>query len=300
MRRLAIAVGCGVVLLGSAGCRGGAERRAAKYVPDGAQIIGGVDIQALVSTDAYKSGTEMDEDAKEALEEFRKCNVDPEKMEAVVVGGNEKGRSVAILVGPGIGDEDNIKCLSDKFNSEFGGDGEIEFEKQDGYQTFKVAAGMYEGVIIDSKTLAISDAGWADDVRELAAGQGTAAINGSLREVYKKANVRKDMWVAAVMPKEAGKELGKAGAAQTVTGWLDYGSGFTAEFTATFEDSEHAEDALDEAQEGLAALRGLAALVEVPPGMLSDVEMETSGSELRVQWAVDQKVLDELAERAGR
>ncbi len=299
MRRWAIAVGCGALLLGSAGCRGGAERRAAKYVPDGAQIIGGVDVQAIVNTEAYKSGTEMDEEAKEALADFKKCNVDPEQLEAVVVGGNEKGRQVAIIVGPGMGNEDNIKCLSDKFGSEFGASGEIEFETQDGYKTFKVAAGMYEGLIIDRKTLAISDAGWADDVRELAAGKGTAAINGSLREVYKKANTRKDMWVAAVMP-DAAEDLGKAGAAQTVTGWLDYGSGFTAEFTATFEDSKHAEDALDEAQEGLAALRGLAMLAEIPSGMLSDVEMDTSGAELTIQWAVEQKVLDEVAERAGR
>lgn len=294
MKRLVVPTLATAALLSLSACKGGASADAASLIPDGAEMIGGVNIKALTRSSLYKDNEDTLEDnaeAKKALEALEKCDVDPLKLDALVFGASTKDDGFAlVIVGKGVGVEDNIKCVAEA-------EGEsVEFEDKNGHRAFKLDGGEDGwGYIVDKKTVALASESWADDVEELIDGKGDAAIKGSLKDIYKNTDHKKHIWFGGHVPENAGSRLGIDADAKDIAGWVDFSGGLALEVTASFDSKDDAKKMAEETQSKFDEVKGMAGIVGVPQSVVESVKIKAKGDEMVVKAKASKKELEEIS-----
>jgi hypothetical protein len=275
---------------------GGAE--AAKLVPDGAKMIAGINVKALMTSKLYtdnKAMIEQDEDAKEALAAMKECNLDPEKLESAVIGADDKEHFVAVISGEGIGVEANLKCIGDKVKEKTGKEPFV-IEDKDGKKVLNMDGGEAFGHLVSDKMLAVAHKDWDAQLLERIDGKGTAAVDGSLKDWYGKAPKDKHVWFAASSPAAAGAgDLGPAAEAKGVWGGLDLGDGLAIEVAAAFENAEKATSVAAEAQKGFDEVKGMAGMIGVPQTVVDSVKIEAKDTDLSVTARATKEELDQIS-----
>lgn len=297
MKRIATKTLVVTALVGLSACKGtGGGAEAAKLIPDGAQMMAGINVKALMTSTLYTENKEMmeqDEDAKEALAAMKECNLDPEKLDSAVIGADDKEHFVAVITGEGIGVEANLQCIGDKIKEKSGEDAWV-IEDKDGKKILNIDGGDAFGHMVSDKMLAIADKEWDAKLVERIDGKGTAAVDGSLKDWYGKAPKDKHLWFAAVTPEAAKGDLGPAGEAKGAWGGMDLSDGLAIEVAAAFENAEKATSVAEEAQKGFDEVKGMAGMIGIPSTVVDSVKIEAKDTDLTVSAKATKEELDQI------
>jgi hypothetical protein len=274
-----------VSLLVLPACKGGASADAVKLVPDEAEFIIGLNPKAITSSEAYKSvATELEgqEDYKEMMTAFEGCNLKPTEFDAIVIGANQSEEFVAVIVGDGIGEDDNATCII-KALQKSAGDPEIaEVTKVDGK---KVIEGTdARAYLVNKNMMAMATTGWQDKVGELIDGKGTPAIENSKKDLYGKVDTKGAMWFLADIPAElagmAALAAPEAAEVKTAAGTIDLSKGAAINLLAGFDSEDKAKTVATTLQGLFDGVKG-----EAPKelaGIVESVKIEASGNDVKI------------------
>lgn len=274
-----------VSLLVLPACKGGASADAVKLIPDEAEFIIGLSPKAITSSEAYKSVSaeiEAEEDYKEMITAFEGCGLKPTEFDAIVIGANQAEEFVAVVVGDGIGEDDNAVCVI-KALQKLGGDAEAaEVTKVDGK---KVIEGTdARAYLVNKNMMAMASTGWQDKVGELIDGKGSAAIDNSKKDLYGKVDTKAAMWFLAAVPPDlasmAAMAAPEAADVKTAAGTVDLSKGAAINLLAGFDSEDKAKAVAEKLQGLFDGVKG-----EAPKelaGMVESVKIEASGSDVKI------------------
>ena len=274
-----------VCLLALPACKGGASADAVKLVPDEAEFIVGLNPSAITGSEVYKefSGDlEKEADYKEFMSAFEDCGLEPNKFDAVVVGATQSEDFVLVVVGSGIGEDDNASCVI-KNIQKLGGDEEgAEVTKEDGKKVIQFTDGR--AYLVNKNMLAVATTSWEDKVGELIDGKGTAAIDGKKKDLYGKVDSKAAVWFIAEVPAElagmAAMAAPEATEVKTAAGSIDLSKGVAVTLLAGFEDDDKASATATKLQELFDGVKG-----DAPSEMSSVIEsvkIEASGPDVKL------------------
>lgn len=281
-------------------CKGGAAADAAKLVPDEADFIAGLSPKAISESELYKKLApkfESEDDYKKAVAMFEDCGLKPLEFDAVVVGANQSGEQVIVVVGDGVGKKDEATCAVNKFLTEAGKEANAEVVKESGNNVIDVED--FRVFLVSDKMLAIASSDWKDSVAELIDGKGKPAVENSKKDLMGKVDTKKAIWFVANIPPElagmaamAGPELTEI---KTAVGSIDLSKGLAMELVAGFGDDDKAKAAADKIQ----ALNemGKGQTPEELKGMSESVKIEASGSDVKLSASAS---MDEVEAAMGQ
>jgi hypothetical protein len=303
MKRTFATTTLAITLLGIGACKGGAGD-AVKYIPDNATLIAGINVGDVMKTQTYteimKPLVEKD-DTKEMLDAAAACNLGTDKWKSIVFAlASDMKNGVAVINADGIGKDDNLNCAAGKMKEKSGKDA-FKIEEKDGKKQLTGLDDGGVGYIVNENTLVIASKDWATPVAELIDGKGKAAIDGSLKDVYGRADTGKNIWVAGVIPTDMAKmtEGSPASGAKDAAVSLDFSSGLAVTASVGFGSADDATKKKDEMQkmwdENKAMASGAAGL---PQTAIDSVKIGTKDNAVTVEAALafdDVKKLSALA-----
>jgi hypothetical protein len=274
-----------VSLLVLPACKGGASADAVKLIPDEAEFIIGLSPKAITSSEAYKSiSTELEaeEDYKEMISAFEGCGLKPTEFDAIVIGANQAEDFVAVIVGDGIGEDDNATCIIKALQKAAGDEEIAEVTKVDGK---KVIEGTdARAYLVNKNMMAMATTAWQDKVGELIDGKGSPAIENSKKDLYGKVDTKAAMWFLADIPPElagmAAMAAPEAAEVKTAAGTIDLSKGAAVNFIAGFDSEDKAKAVAAKLQELFDSVKG-----EAPKelaGVVESTKIEASGTDVKV------------------
>jgi hypothetical protein len=284
MKRI-VTTSLAVSLLVLPACKGGASADAVKLVPDEAEFIVGLNPKTITGSELYKqfsSEFEKEEDFKEAMSSFEECGLKPTEFDAVIVGANQAEDFVAVIVGDGIGEDDNASCIIKNIQKMSGEEEVADVTKEDGKKIIQFTDGR--AYLVNNNMLALSTTAWEAKIGELIDGKGTPAIENSKKDLYGKVDSKAAVWFIADVPTElagmAAAAAPEATEVKTVVGTVDLSKGVAIDLIAGFPDEAKATATATKLQEAFDGLKGMA-----PPelgGVVESVKIEASGSDVKV------------------
>jgi hypothetical protein len=266
-------------------CKGGASADAVKLIPDEAEFIIGLNPKAITSSEAYKSVSadlEAEEDYKEMMSAFEGCGLKPTEFDAIVIGANQAEEFVAVIVGDGIGEDDNAVCIIKALQKAAGDEEIAEVTKVDGK---KVIEGTdARAYLVNNNMMAMATTAWQDKVGELIDGKGTPAIENSKKDHYGKVDTKAAMWFLADIPAElAGMAMmvaPEAAEVKTAAGTIDLSKGAAINLIAGFDTEDKAKVVAEKLQAMFDGVKG-----EAPKelaGVVESLKIEASGSDVKL------------------
>jgi hypothetical protein len=278
-------------------CKGGASADAVKLIPDQAEFIVGASPKAIGESELYKkfsSQFENEEDFKEVIAIFEDCGLKPFEFEAVVVGANQGGEFVAVVVGDSVGKKDEASCVIKNVQKSAGDEQIADVVKEDGKNVINFTDGR--AYLVNDNMLALATTEWQDAVGELIDGKGTAAIDNSKKDLMGKVDTKKAVWFVASVPAELAGMAAIAGAELTevksVAGSLDLSKGVALEFVAGFDDDTKAKAAADKVQAMYDEGKGQTP--EDLKTMSESVKIEASGSDVKLSASASIEDIDSV------
>lgn len=290
-----------VALFGLSACKGGAGD-AIKLIPEGANVIGGADLNALMNSSAYKDNVDKIETAetKEFLDAASACNVGKDKWKNVTFGMNTESpdKKVAMVVNvDGLGKKENLECISGKIK-EKAPDGEAPFtiEEADGKLTLKSDDGT--GYVVNDNMVVFAGADWASAVKELVDGKGKAAVDGNLKDLVGRANTKAHVWAAGEIP--ADMASGPAEGAKDATVAIDVSDGLGIDASVGFGDAEAAKAKADELNKMYDSQKGAAGAMGVPSTVTDSVKIEAKDTAVHVAAKATAEDLKKISDSVGK
>jgi hypothetical protein len=288
MKRLTTASLAVVAAFALSACKGGGGGAATKFIPDGAEFAGGVNVASLAKEDVFKDLKGMAEKNDEAgmAALAKECKVDVWALDSVVMAGTAKGdKEMAVVVsGSGVGAEANVKCLIDKAKEKGAGDDDF---KLDG-KTLTLDGGDATAYLVDDNTLVIAGKDWAGKVKEIVDGGGKSAKDGSLKDALGAVDAGKHIWMAGNIPAEmAGDAMG----AKSGWGTMDFsGGGLAVDGQAKFADADSAKKIVDmaNAQKDNPQAKGMA------PKTAESAKIEADGDKVKVSAKMPKDEFDKI------
>ncbi len=307
MRRTFATTTFAFALLGVAACKGGGGD-AAKFIPEAATMVGGVDLAGLQGTQSWKDNKEMVESqGKDVLDAMSACNLGLDKWKSLTVGFDPNGgdaKMSAVIVADGVGKKENLDCAAGKIKEKSGGEDPWTAE-EDG-KVLKMKEGGAVAYVVDDNTLVVAGKDWADSVKKLTKGEGKSAFDGSLKDVIGRTDTSKHVWFAGKLPDEAkgaAKMLGDVGEPQDIAGWMSMGSGLELFVAVGLKSSDEAGKAKDAIQTQFDGFKAMAGQVGVPQGVVDSVKFDTKDTAVTVSAKAsdeDMKVIEaKLKENMG-
>jgi hypothetical protein len=266
-------------------CKGGASADAVKLIPDEAEFIIGLNPKAITASEVYKSmSTELEADAdyKEMMSTFEGCGLKPTEFDAIVVGANQAEEFVVVVVGDGVGEDDNAVCIIKALQKAAGDEEIAEVSKVDGK---KVIEGTdARAYLVNKDMMAMATTAWQDKVGELIDGKGSPAIENSKKDLYGKVDTKAAVWFLAQVPPElagmAAMAAPEAAEVKTAAGTIDLSKGAAVNFIAGFDSEDKAKAVAEKLQGLFDGVKG-----EAPKelaGMVESVKIEASGSDVKI------------------
>lgn len=285
-------------LLGVAACKGGGGD-AAKFIPEAATVVGGVDLAALQSTQSWKDNKAMVESqGKEALDAMSACNLGLEKWKSVTFGvdpAGGDGKMAAVIVADGLGKKENLDCAAGKIKEK---DGKDPWTAEEDGKVLKLEKGQVI-YVVDDNTLAVAGKDWAESVKSLTKGEGKSAFDGALKDVIGRTDTGKHVWFAGKLPEDAaGMASGQLGATpQDVAGWLDLSGGvelWVAVGLASGDEATKAKESVEKQFEGMKAMAGQ---FGVPQPVVDSVKFDTKDTAVTVTAKASDAELKTIQEK---
>jgi hypothetical protein len=290
-------------LLGLAACKGGGGD-AAKFIPEAATVVGGIDLAAVQGTQSWKDNKAMlESQGKEQLDAMAACNLGLDKWKSVTFGVDPAGgdeKMAAVVVADGIGKKENLDCAAGKIKEQSGGKDPWTAENEG--KTLKMEDGNV-AYVIDDNTVVLAGKAWAADVEKLTKGEGKSAFDGQLKDIIGRTDTGKHVWFAGKLPddaKGAAKALGEGvGEPQDVAGWLDLSGGIELWVAIGFKSGEEATKAKEAGEKQFEAFKGMAGQFGVPQGVVDSVKFDTKDTAATVTAKATDADLKTLQEKMG-
>jgi len=289
-------------LLGLAACKGGGGD-AAKFIPEAATVVGGIDLAAVQGTQSWKDNKAMIESqGKEQLDAMAACNLGLDKWKSVTFGVDPAGgdeKMAAVIVADGLGKKENLDCAAGKIKEQNGGKDPWTAENEG--KTLKMEDGNV-AYVVDDNTVVLAGKAWAADVEKLTKGEGKSAFDGALKDVIGRTDTGKHVWFAGKLPddaKGAAKALGDVGEPQDVAGWLDLSGGVELWVAIGFKSSDEATKAKEAGEKQFEAVKGMAGQFGVPQGVIDSVKFDTKDSAATVTAKASDADLKTIQEKMG-
>lgn len=289
-------------LLGLAACKGGGGD-AAKFIPEAATMVGGIDLAGVQGTQSWKDNKAMIESqGKEQLDAMAACNLGLDKWKSVTFGVDPAGgdeKMAAVIVADGLGKKENLDCAAGKIKEQNGGKDPWTAENEG--KTLKMEDGNV-AYVIDDNTVVLAGKAWAADVEKLTKGEGKSAFDGQLKDVIGRTDTGKHVWFAGKLPddaKGAAKALGDVGEPQDVAGWLDLSGGVEAWVAIGFKSGDEATKAKEAGEKQFEAFKGMAGQFGVPQAVVDSVKFDTKDSAATVTAKISDADLKTLQEKMG-
>ncbi|MCH9685569.1 MAG: hypothetical protein K0V04_29330 [Deltaproteobacteria bacterium] len=307
MRRTFATTTFAVALLGVAACKGGGGGAAAKFIPEAATVVGGMDLSALQGTQSWKDNKSMVESqGKEVLDAMGACNLGLDKWKSVTFGVDPNGgdgKMVVAVVADGLGKKENLECAAGKIKEKAG---EEPWTAEEEGKVLKMKDGGAVAYVVDDNTVVLAGKDWAEDVKKLTKGEGKSAFDGSLKDTIARTDTGKHIWFAGKLPDEAkgmAKMAGDIGEPQDVAGWMDMSGGLELFVAVGLKSSDEAGKAKDAISTQFEAMKGMAGQFGVPQGVVDSVKFDTKDTAFTVSAkasAEDMKVIEgKLKENMG-
>jgi hypothetical protein len=285
MKRITTTLAISAALALSACSGGGGAGAATKYIPDAAEFVGGMSVSGLISASGQKAEIEeqinKDSEAKEMIEAAQACNLDPWKLDSIVMGGTSKEDFAAVITGAGFGKAENITCISGKIKEKKGGDKE-PITIADKKLTFTKGDDAF-GYLVDDNTLVMVSKGWDTAVKGLIDGTGTNAFDGSMKDATGLSDMGKHIWFAGKVPAESAGALGPAAGLAMAGGSMDFsGGGLAIAAAGKFADAAGATKAAEEANKAFEQGKAMAGMFGIPQGVVDSVKIAADGDKITV------------------
>ena len=297
MKRTFAITTCAAALFGLSACKGGAGD-AIKLIPEGANVIGGADLNALMNSTAYKENQEKIEsgEGKEMLDAAAACNVGKEKWKSVTFGMDaENPKKVAMVFEvEGLGKKENLECIQGKVK-EKGGE-EFTVEEAEGKLTIKADDGT--GYVVNDNMIVFAASDWTSSVKELIDGKGKAAVDGPLKDVVARANTKDHIWMAGNIP--ASMASGPAEGAKNAAASLNVSNGLAIAASVGFGDAEAAKAKADEMTKMFDQFKGGAGAMGVPQTVVDSVKIEAKDSAVHVEGKATDDDIKKISESVGK
>ncbi len=273
-------------ILGVAACKGGAGD-AAKFIPESATVVGGVNLAAVQGTQGWKDNKAMlESQGKEALDAMSACNLGLDKWKSLTFGVDPSSpdtKMAAVVVADGLGKKENLDCAKGKIKEKSGGEKEPWTEEEEG-KVLKMEDGIV-AYVVDDNTVAVAGKDWADSVKKLTKGEGKSAFDGGLKDVIGRTDTSKHIWFAGQIPDDAkgmAKMAGDIGEPKDVAGWMDLGSGLELFVALGLASSDEAGKAKETFSTQFEAMKGMAGQFGVPQGVVDSVKFDTKDTAVTV------------------
>ena len=157
------------------------------------------------------------------------------------------------------------------------------------------------GYIVDGKTLVFASKAWEGAVKDLIDGKGKAATEGPNKDIVSRADQSKHIWAAGIVPADAaGAAKGGLGAdAKDFSVSLDLADGMAFSAAVGLASADQAKDLKKKADEGLAALKGLAPMLGIPAKAIETLKVDTKDSMITVSASMSHDDVKQLQDKAG-
>lgn len=336
MKRLAIGIALGLVAAPFTGCDKGEEKKeeasgekgkegkeggekggedggekaaagatvtdAMKYIPDGANLLIGVDAAKVAGSDLMKENADMlkQGDAGEMMDAADACKVGMGSWKYMLVGGNteEKEAVVAVMSATSVGTKGTLECIGKKFK-EKKPDEKFEITEEDGHTV--VITG--DDPAKDMKLYAISDdvvavvgAGSLEAFKGLLGGSGKSAAEGSLKDVLGSVDQSKHIYFGMIAT--ADMQNGPTAGLKHVTGSVDLSEGLALAAAGEFGDEAKATEVAKMGNDQFAQMKGMAGMFGIPQTVVDSVKIEAKGGAVTASAKASKDDLKKIADSA--
>ncbi|MCR9160365.1 MAG: hypothetical protein ACE37F_18290 [Nannocystaceae bacterium] len=273
---------------------------AMKLIPDGMNVVVGLDAAAVAASALMKDNADMLQqgDAGEMMAAADACKVGMPTWKYAVVGVNtDNDKQGAIIVSAtGLGKKDTLECIGKKVK-EKNPDDKFEVGEEDGrvVVTGKDDAKVYA---VSDDVIAFSGPDSKDAVKELIGGKGKTALDGSLKEVAAAMDQSKHIYFGMVAT--ADMQSGPTAGIKHVTGSVDLSNGLAIAASGEFGDEAKAKELATMANQQFAQLKGMAGPLGVPQTVVDSVKIEAKGGAVMASAKATDDDLKKLAETAKK
>ena len=317
MKRTVIGIGLFVLVAGAAGAaaysgklpflRFGGEPDPVSLIPDGAQVIFGVSVPAILKLEAYSEGVvqEMQKQPNypEMMEVMRlasACGFELDHLDRVTGGFSAEKSFVFVVTGNQIGSEQQARCFADKTRDLLPGDASMGPVERNGRMAWVIedpeeGRSMF-GYRVSDDMLVLVDSVWEPLVLSLLDGNGLAAKEGRLREAYAAANSKGDLWIAGIPPMELSDQMGSGGLEFLVAD-MRLHDGFELNVIVEVVNPAKAEELLEKVKPQIHMVKAGLIAMGIPSGVVDRASVEASGRTLMARVDVTPEEMTEL-ERA--
>jgi len=284
--RLAAVTFAAFGLLAIVGCKGGAAA-GGKYIPEAANVVGGIDLAGIQSTKLWTDHLKgmVESKGKDQLDAMAACNLGLDKWKSVTIGASndfDNDKMALVVVADGIGKKENLECAFTKMKEKEGTDPWTV--KEDG-KVLEMAKDGTVAYVVDDNTLAVAGKAWASDVQKLTKGEGKSVFDGEMKDLIGRADRGKQVWFAGKLPDAVGamakEQLGAT--PKDVAGYVDFSSGIAMQASVGVGTKEEAESVKTKVEALFALVKDQAKSAGASEGTINSVKFGTDGAALTVE-----------------
>ncbi len=330
MKRLAIGIALGLVAAPFTGCdkgedkkadasgekgkegekakdgdKGGDEKVAAgatvsdamKYIPDGANLLIGMDAAKIAASGMMKDNQDMlkQGEAGEMIEAADACKVGMTTWKYAVVGGNtDKDKEVVVVVSAtGVGKKETLECIGTKVK-EKNPEEKFEIGEEDGRVVVTGGEDGQKLYAVSEDVIALVGADSQEAFKGLLGGTGKTAVDGSLKDVLAAVDQSKHLYFGMVATAEM--QEGPTAGLKHVTGSLDLSAGLAIAASGEFSDAAKATELSDMANKQFGEMKGMAGMFGIPAGVVDSVKIEAKGAAVSVSASASEADMKAIGE----
>ncbi|MEM7160724.1 MAG: hypothetical protein AAF799_48265 [Myxococcota bacterium] len=268
---------------------GGVEpSKHALLIPDGATVLLGIDLSAVVSHPLLPIlESRLRSRQREQLRAAKACGVGLSQGKTFVIGMDLMTRNVAMVVeAKGLGTRKTLQCMAKEIGN---------FTLSEDGKTLSDHTGG--GIVLDDDAVAFASPAWMDPLRERIAGKGKAAVEGSAREAFARAKPSRPLWLAGEIPAYLGAMAAGVLGAQPSMVLVDAKLGETVDVEVAVQVPDPAATQRG-LQEKWNALRGFAVSSGVPRTVSESLKISNDDEMVRIEVQATPDEIDQLLRTA--
>ncbi len=279
----------------------GAAGELVKLVPEGANILVVFDAKSVFSSPLMKGNMAMLEksEAGEMFTAANDCKVGPDTWNKAVLGGDTDGSDKVVVVGQatGLGKKETLECISKKVNEKEGSE-KWKVEEADGKVVVTIDGGDTKGYSGGDDIFVIAGKDYAEAVQGLIGGNGSSAVDGSLKDAMATADTSKHVYFAGVAKGDMAQ--GPTAGLKHFHGSVDFSNGLAVAASLDFGDEAKAKTTAEMFSKQFEGLKGMATGMGVPKPILDSVKIEAQGSAVSATMNATTDDLNKVAELAQK
>jgi hypothetical protein len=270
-------------------------------VPNEAGVLAGLSAAQIYDSPAYALHRAQLESGPTAhmLEIASSCDLKPENLRFVGLGLGQSGDYALILRGPGVGRKEAWQCLAQRSQSDGGLGGlapAFRLDEKASPPALITADAHAAGLVVDDSTVVICTPNWVAGVQAKISSKASAQLAPEFVNLLATVDRASSGWFVGNFP----PGLPTSAGLERLGGTLQVGADVQARIFARFDQAEHAERALVEIREKLAAFASLAPAFGVPRSVVAAIATEQEGSEIRVAVPIGRAELVAMQDSLSR